>query len=201
MKFIFIICIALILFSCDPVATKEFKATKKLEDAKAALEETHINQLFIEITKTNNVSCLWDTVNYSYSLSYSKILISENQLINNFKLLDVYKKNELYYLFICVNYNSWYTRMFYFELTATKPMYIEFCKKKSPVLLVKITDIRKMRWKIGIESDGIYNGVEPSLVLEHSPHFIGNGKLTGVYDFGKEYRKIGFDIFEEGIIY
>ncbi len=201
MRIQFFLAFLLLLNSCTYVSEKENKAFTSRLLLQEKLENTTGDRLLSEIATRNNVTCLWDTVNLPYTIQYSKILVCGNQLIDDFKLLDIYQSDGFCKFYICVNYHYFGKRRFHFIISGDELNYKTLLSKENPVLLVKIKEIKKITWRLVVEDGISFDLFAPFFMFYPSSEFIGRGDLIGIFDFATRTRaiKVGFDEFEEDI--
>jgi len=158
-----IICISLILTS---IVISQSNDTK--------IEENIISK----VTEKYNISYDWDFMDYAYTFQYDNIIKSGYQLISQCMISDIYTIDEEY--FVSIQTGAY--PMFYFDLSISeidrdKLLKIEQFDFFKGLLVVEISEIRKIKFKIDGNPEYTENSIDCSLYLEDSENFMGKGKL------------------------
>lgn len=192
--YILIPCLTL-LISCNKI--REIKDKKRFEilmNQKALIID--------KITSDYNILYHWDSLDYSNSIDYMQVTNTKFQIIDNFSVGDIYwnKKDSSYHITVSLGYYP----SFYFDLFCSDSLlqvikekysrefsigdkweYIEEivddeAQNKDLILIVRISDIRKLRFKIDSETEGEGEDISSSILIEESDDFIGKGTLYSV---------------------
>jgi len=198
--FIFFSYTYLILSGCNANTDKEEQATKSQQEKQEEFKIDSIKHVFSEITKLNDVKFLWDTLSFPFTLYYEYLLDSGNQLIDNYEVLDIFRKDDKCHIFLCVNYQGLFSKKFYFDLTTTGSILIQFLNainhSAKPTLLVKISTLEKMALRI-IRDNQEYTSFpiteEHTIIVGKGFDFIGNGILIRLFNI----KEKEVEVFEE----
>ena len=153
-----------------------FYETEKQKEAK---ERFRRGELFIKtkkyiiekLTEKYKVKYKWDTLNYNFGIDYEPVINSENQLIENFDVGDVYKKDSKEYISIRVENSPNY---FYFDFPITQEQ--EAKLRTNVLLIVNISEVEKLKQTLDEN-----NKVKFSNFSSDDLYFEGKGKIVGIY--------------------
>jgi hypothetical protein len=87
-----IILITLFYFLCG--CTNDSKNS----DVKRQFDGLAKSQLIDSLARINNITYLWDTLHYAYSISYEEVISSDMQIISDPIIQDVYIEDSLTYI-------------------------------------------------------------------------------------------------------
>lgn len=91
----------LILFSCSKKSEKEImkERIENDKDARRTINEIENRETIKKIISTYNIESKWDTIKFDYTIDYKKILKQKYQLIEKYKIIDIYEKKWKYIYF------------------------------------------------------------------------------------------------------
>ena len=148
-KLTYIYLSILILFSCD--ATDELN-NKKIKEQE--LFENKKETIISEITNKYQIKYCFDTISYIYTINYDKVIETNFQLIKNFQIIDIYKKENQNFITVnCGMYPSFYFDLIIKENELNKILNdndSEYEYYNNSLIVVKINEIQKI--KLGIIS-------------------------------------------------
>lgn len=168
MKKIFLLTLLILtLFSCGSNEKSDSEKRKELQEKK--------EELVSSLVKKHDIKYLWDTLDFSHSLSYEPVIQSKRQLIQDVEILDVYREDSLYF----VRISSGFYPVYNFILNTPDEGIIQTISKDSEnsnfLFTVEIERIKKGLFELTSSYD------EDSYIeLEHSSDFYGRGKIIEI---------------------
>lgn len=176
------------------------EAKQRDEDTKQAqidADKKEKEQFIFDLVKKYNIKYEWDTLKYDYSINYLPVIESQYQLVNNFRINDIYEKEGDQFISIKTGYfpddilfiyfldKDDLEPCFSFDLKVTTEQMDRLNKTKDDfILVVNITDIIKKQPYL---LKGAANGESmENIELVTMPEFIGNGKLIDVITLTKK---------------
>lgn len=131
------------------------------------------------IVSKYSINYMWDTIDYSFSIDFRPVISSKYQLIGDFEITDIYEKDSCEYVSLNTGYYS--NCYFNFPISHEQENILKN-EDDDRVLVVSITDIRKIKFTLEGECDE--DGA--SVNLENSFSFSGNGKIIDIISVTKK---------------
>jgi len=175
MKKIVIFCfIAVSFFSC--ILNNGDREKEKREQQKKEK-----SRIIDGIVSKYSITYMWDTINYSFSADFRPVISSNYQLIDNNEITDIYERDSCMYVSIKAGSGFYNDYFFDFPISYAQENILK-SKDNNRVLVVSITDIRKIKFTL----EGEYDEFGISINLENSSSFIGKGKLIDIISTTKK---------------
>ncbi len=172
-KISFISLILLTLIACG-------RNKRVLEKEQAVLQKQHKDNSISELTDKYAIKYKLDTIDFSYSVQYDKIIESGYQLIDDIDINDIYRKDGIPYVSLII----WSWPTFFCDLTVSDEIMNRIIDNQSidhpikgdnAVLVVKLYEIKKIKLKIdSYPGDEGYWNIE----FVDSDDFIAKGEIV-----------------------
>ena len=193
---IYILALA-ILFSCGKSQETKDKEKNEKKEQEQKIRDDAINS----IAKKYNATFLWDTIDFAYTFEYDTVLNTPSQVIDRFYIDDISwkEKDSSYHISLRTKYST-----FFFDLTTSDnnldklisffPFEYTYCNSKydsseyrsDVLLIVKIFEIEKPRFKISSEVDDYDpEDISSYLTIDASDVFMGKGNLVDIVKLKK----------------
>lgn len=196
-KIILCTLLPILLFSCTSFSELKERRDAEQRDLDAKLAEIKANkyeteQLIYNLVKKYNIKYAWDTLFYDYTIDYAPVIQTQYQLIDNYRINDIYEKDGSQYISLKTGYSP--RDYFYleddlrhgitFDLMASKEQIDSITSKYGNLIfVVNITDIIKKQpslFKGECNIETVENMRLLDIALITMPEFIGNGKIIDI---------------------
>lgn len=157
---------ASLLFGC----TSQEEKKKQVEEQHKQQQAEEKKKVISNIATKYNITYEWDTLNYDYSINYRPVIETKYQLIDDIEVIDIYTKDSSEF----VSLKSGFYPAFYFDFPITKEQENKFLNGDDLILIVSISEIRKLRFELAGE---IEDSESARVNLDLSTDFIGKGKI------------------------
>jgi len=132
MKNISLLCLLIVLFSCN-------SENKVIENENSVKEEKVIKALVSKY----NIKYLWDTLNYKYSVDYKPIIDSKYQLIDYIEIIDIYEEDSSFFIFSNISYYPSINFTFSLSKVQIDQIYNSTIDNIDLIFVVNISELKK----------------------------------------------------------
>ena len=181
----------LIQFVCSCTNTKE-KNERELKIKRKEIRD----KIKSQITEKYDIKYKWDTLEYIYSISYKPVIETKLQMIDEFRVHDIYMKavDSSYHIFL----RTYSYPPFYFDLKTDlenlnkligdfsqtrryESIYSDlFDDIPDKILIVKISNIQKLKFEVSSDIESDDYGVSSEILIDESRCFYGKGKIVDI---------------------
>lgn len=158
---------------------KELQEQKEYELKKEKLDRINDTIINSYVAK-NSIRYNWDTINFydfKYSIDFQTLIESKEILLKRFKLNDIYKIGENYFLSIETNSRA----TFYFKLLVSNDFLNDFrFNSDNIILIIHLDEIRKIQYSYEDNYRGSENKLIVKLNFEDDGGFIASGKIIDI---------------------